>query len=458
MLSVKTEKRDEIVKSISKVSKDIGVHLESLIQGKHQFSFGNRIIQSQPIDVIRWMSEMIPDSSKTLHIRNIILNALNDSEVTQGASAVVCMTALSTILKHPEVIRNIKKYESDLYDDIHTISTHSRRASSNEILEILASIDRDPSSFKIAKATISECSANSTIQVLQETGKTSIKSVLGYKFPVICPDVFCNSSSISGDRKLMSPKVVVIDGFIESMSEIDGIVSQSFSTKIPLIIVARGFNNEVQNTLGTNFLHGHLVVIPIIVPYDELGANMINDVSVVCGANIVSSLKGDLISSRQWNDLVAIDEISVNFDTSSITISNESTHNSVKLQRQIIRKKKIELESPLAAELLNKRLMCLMGSGVITTIGSDLRDVSGLYTDRLNTHIRAYRSGSRFGTVGFYSIPHTQIKSNIMKIILDDIAKISDFYISSSLILGLKNSILCAKSIGQIGGIVYNDK
>lgn len=452
-MTVKAVSQREIPKIVSGVVSATRSGVDSMLKGRHQFSFGNRSIQCQPIDAVRWMTETIPDSPRSLHIRNIIVNAVSDSETFQGSSAVVCAAALVSILRVPRTQDEIAQAKRDL----KTISTHSRRASSSQILEAMSFLDRDPVSYRIASTSIKHCSSNASIQVTKGSTKSLVKSVRGYKFHIQLPELFVTTIGKQSERLFAVSKTIVVDGFIESMSEIDGIVQSSYETKTPLVIVARGFSPDVINTLAVNYANGHLASVPIIVPFDELGVNIINDIAVVLKANIVSSTKGELISSRSWDELGSVTGIRICFSAGTITVLDDSHKDSIAAQRKFLRTQRKEAESDSLRDLYDKRLSCLMGEGIVVELGDDLGDLVGIYTDRVNSHIRNYRSGAKWGIIDVKSCTQ-DVKSHITVETLRRLEAITNFYTTKSLLVGIQSALTCASNIGQIGGIIYNDR
>ena len=58
-------------------------------------------------------------------------------------------------------------------------------------------------------------------------------------------------------------RCLCIDGVIESLGEIDGILQEASSQNIPVAIFARGFSSDVINTIKVNVDRGTLDILPI---------------------------------------------------------------------------------------------------------------------------------------------------------------------------------------------------
>lgn len=227
-MKVRTADQREVAKLVTLTSREASAALESMFEGRHQFCLQGTSLKAQPIDALRWFTELIPGSSKTLHIRNIMVNALSDSESIQGASAVVCAAALSSLLRLPHTggLDSLKRAQ----EDIRLISQLSRRSTSSNLFSIIECLDSDPTSSKATISALKKCSPSASLSVLKEGQQTLVRNTRGYKFPSTCPELFVSSSGARGDISLDSARVFVIDGTIEEMSEIDGIVAKSYES------------------------------------------------------------------------------------------------------------------------------------------------------------------------------------------------------------------------------------
>jgi hypothetical protein len=264
------------------------------------------------------------------------------------------------------------------------------------------------------------------------------------------PEVFLAAARISNRRPLSGPRIIVVDGVVERMSEIEGIIGGSYTAQEPLILFARGFAADVQNTLGKNYSSGHLLVIPLVVPYDELGANLLGDISIVCGADLVSSFKGDLISARSWHDLKSISQAIIT--SSNVTLINPESTVAIKQRRKHLGDKR-KTCAQLEEMIVDRRLQCLMGKGIQIEVGSEVGDLSGVYRDRIGSHIRIFRACARHGIVDLSSDIRHPIQTH-HKSTLGRFNQVP----AAALAVGVKSGIACAKSMQNLGGLVYGNK
>ena len=148
----------------------------------------------------------------------------------------------------------------------------------------------------------------------------SVELVQGYTFDLLC-------TTISSRLEIEKPLFLPIDGFIESVSEINSLLISATETKIPLVIFARGFADDVISTLALNTAKETMTVIPVVVKFDLEGMNTLNDISVASGAQLISSAKGDLISSVKFNSLKSVESVALT--KSSVVFVEKSTSQAV---------------------------------------------------------------------------------------------------------------------------------
>jgi hypothetical protein len=208
----------------------------------------------------------------------------------------------------------------------------------------------------------------------------------GYTF-----DVNVNSTFIG---KFRDVRVVAIDGFLEHESEVHGLLESSHNAKEPFLLFIRGMSQDVEHTISVNWQRGTLRAIPIIVPFDVDGINMINDIAVVCGTDVISSHKGQLISAVKYSDLSYVPEVDV--WANRITIINAATRVAVNLQIQELRRKRSDVKDELTS-LYDKRIKSLSPGLVTIKIPDGV--MFRCNRQRVDFALRAYRSLVNHGTV-----------------------------------------------------------
>lgn len=249
----------------------------------------------------------------------------------------------------------------------------------------------------------------------------SIEVMKGYSFEGLKPQWDVN-------MHIKNCRVLCIDGFIESASEIHNFLSSASETNETILLFIRGLSQDVLNTIRVNYDRGTIKVLPIIVPFDVFGINMINDISIVSGCDLISSLKGDQITTLSVSDTSIIDESIIT--PAKLTIINSKTNNSVVVHTKTLLEKRSKEKIDDVIELLDKRIRSLSPNHVVIRLVNDHN-----WTSRVQAFdytLRALRSLSDYGTL-----------------LIDDKKELASSFISSEI-----NSMNCIESLNQLGYII----
>ena len=113
------------------------------------------------------------------------------------------------------------------------------------------------------------------------------------------------SCVVSRPGKRVNVKVACIDGYLERVSELHHFLELLASIKppLPVSIFSRGLSDEVRQTLTVNNMRGILDVSVCVCPFDIEHANTLVDIAVVSGCDVVSTLKGETLSSLSLESL-----------------------------------------------------------------------------------------------------------------------------------------------------------
>lgn len=162
------------------------------------------------------------------------------------------------------------------------------------------------------------------------TEMPSVELTRGYTFEV--------SPGWSNSSYFEDCRVFVIDGYVEQVSEVHHLLEAASAAKETAALFVRGMSEEVLHTLRVNFDRGTLKVMPVVVKFDLDGINTVNDIAVVTGCDMVSSNKGDLISSLKFEDAPRVRSVSVY--PNKVIIQNESTAGRVAAHVKFLREKR----------------------------------------------------------------------------------------------------------------------
>lgn len=194
-------------------------------------------------------------------------------------------------------------------------------------------------------------------------GQYSLELVSGYNFPVTTYPLFTEEDKGRWGRGEV--KVLVVDGVIERASEVHKIFTEAYSNKRPHLFVARGYGEEVIATIASN---KNLDICPIRIPWEIESINYIADIAVVCGTNIISSMKGDLISAVDYNSLKTVEKVICTKE--NLNIINAKTNQSVSNHINDLIKRRENTHVEEMSEFINKRIKALNSHTVHIRLGS----------------------------------------------------------------------------------------
>lgn len=266
------------------------------------------------------------------------------------------------------------------------VPSYSRAATVDDIEAVASSFNEDPLSKSLCREAVLLAGLRGRI-IVEKTSSSvpSVELVNGYTFelkPLILLDL-CFSR----------PKMVCIDGHIESVSEVHHLLEASADTKDPLVMFVRGASEDVKQTLRTNYDRGSLRVTAISVPFDLEGMNSLVDLSIVCGCDLVSSLKGDLISSIKYTELPTVEQFTSFRD--KVFVFSTKTRRAVKGHVDTLRRRR-ELQSvDDVGHLLDKRIRSLTPNHVIVRLPDDREFVKR--SQAIDYSLRAIRSAIDHG-------------------------------------------------------------
>jgi hypothetical protein len=190
--------------------------------------------------------------------------------------------------------------------------------------------------------------------------KSYIEVVDGYNFKV--KPLFKNYLEIT------DVKVLCIDGYVESVSELHHLLTIFAEKKSTCLIFTRGMSEDVLHTIKVNNDRNIFRVYPYVIPFDPENVNTIIDIAVVSGTDVVSSTKGNLISSVDIKDLGYIEDSILSGEM--IRMRNSATRNAVNLHRSTL-KKTLE-ERPELDDIFSTRMRCLTSSCIDFCIPDDI--------------------------------------------------------------------------------------
>ena len=305
-------------------------------------------------------------------IRGILLQSAYEAEVKSAMSGEIFLRLIDSFIRD----KGLSKL-----DTINTVK-NTRYVSKENVWTILSQISSNTFEIEMLQTAFNLIGLEGKVSIEEtELDVPSIEVFDGYRFMTITIE---SARRINAVLQIKTPRCLVIDGLIESLGEIASLLDSANQTNEPLVIFARGFDKEVVNTVAFNNSRETLNVTLIRVPYDVESVNVLNDIAVVCQTDVISSLKGELISSIKFDDLRFVDEILLT--SHMMTIVNPLANHSVNNHVLELSRKRNEINDLALRSIYDNRLRSLTSRAVKITVPKRLK--KSLLIENLDNNLR----------------------------------------------------------------------
>jgi hypothetical protein len=335
-------------------------------------------------DCIRAVSELTQESA----IRNLLLKCLVDAESQSVGGAFVALSIIAG-----------SKLEDQDHGKRFTLENLKK-----SLVEMIGRIESD-----IVIDSISIAGRRGKVMLdasdVQKTELTFGTQVCKWK-----PSQTFFESVGQSKISVQNCKVVFIDGIIESVSECHRLFQESYDSKTPIVIFARGFSEDVIATSALNLKRQTSQIVPILIPFDEIGINAMGDLAACFGSELVSSDKGQLISNINVSGCKTADRISVTLSATEIEFRNN-------LIDEVVAKLSERLSNcdENQSNLIRQRINALGTGSVTIKIGFKTKTLNGIQRDRIDFGLRYVKSCMSYGVANFsnLTLPVTAVSAGI---------------------------------------------
>jgi hypothetical protein len=422
---------NEIKKNIDKLFTDFSVLGEA---GEKLSLFRNHTLKTKSIT----QAAVYSKHKKEIHLlKSLILNSSIKAELISPGSSDLCLRFLTNIFN-----KNI-----NISDDvINDLNKHSLRPDHNYIKKYIKEYFDDSATIDLISDILDISDKNSKIIV----GKRLQPNTIIHKsFNNIIP-IKTNPSFLKQKTKFKDANIVLIDGVIMEISEINSFMELAHKTKEPYILFARTICDDVLNTIHTNNLRESFTIIPIEVPMEEETLNMLKDLSVITGATIATSDMGDIISHSLINGIQP--GVTIDINSHNIIISNSKNQ---KATNNLINSLTEKLKNPeINKDIINIRLAGLSSNTINVDIGTSLISKCPLLIEDCDKFFRHLNQLFKFGIIEKNKIENID---NDLKRIIKNINN-KKYISTSSLLISLKFANQIKKDIKSTNYFIMEDK
>ena len=423
-------------------------------------------------DVIRTVLENDTNNKTQLIFRNILLANIFQTQKITGlggyVSTRIAISVLETLLSAHQinVVQNIlsdKSYEKL----IRNISRKSRRGCLDDVRMIHKLMNNNPVIQELLMYACKNVGSSGKLIIdAQSNTRTHLEVTTGAHFKCTVVSDFWKSQK-SRVWEYKDTLCIMIDGIIESVSEIHHLLQYLNENKHPAVLFARGFSEEVVATLVVNATRGTLNIAPVIIPYDMTHCNTLNDVAVICGGDIISSIKGDLISMIDPRDITPVESLRITPDEFVIVNEKTATNVQVHISNLLNHKDEIKVSNYESYEimkeksrLLDNRINAMSHRCVILSLGPEYSHVRDVMKDQIEVMMSTLHDISRHGIIGcddiITNLSLTQ-QSPMICGLRKAFTKINQKYNclpARGVLLAIQNGVMCAQQMVSTGALV----
>ena len=312
----------------------------------------------------------------TLGVKNVAAGA-NPMDLKRGIdTAVKVVTA--ELAKSSKPIKTSKEIEQ-----VATISANNDSSIGSMIASAMEKVGKD------GIITVEEAKGT----------ETEVKTVEGMQLDrgYLSPYFVTNQESM--EAELDTPYILLYDKKISSIKDILPVLEQTAQTGKPLLIIAEDIEGEALATLVVNKMRGSLKVAAIKAPgFGDRRKEILEDVAVLTGGQVVSSELGLTLDKVTLNDLGSAEKVTIDKDTTTF-INGGGESSSIKSRIDVIKNQIERTTSEYDKTKLQERLSKLSGGVAILYIGATTEVEMKEKKDRVDDALHATRAAVAEGIV-----------------------------------------------------------
>ena len=229
--------------------------------------------------------------------------------------------------------------------------------------------------------------------------QTSMELVEGMQFDkgFLSAHFVTNTEKMVAD--LENPYILLYDGRLSNMNDILTLLEGISGQNRPLVIIADDVEGELLGTLVVNKLRGTLKVCAVKAPaFGDRKKQMMEDISILTGAQFISSELGLKIEEATLDMLGTAEKVTIGKDTTTI-VNGAGDIDDIGGRIEEIKSQIDNTDSDYDKEKLQERLAKLSGGVAVLYIGAGSEVEMKEKKDRVDDALHATRAGIEEGIV-----------------------------------------------------------
>jgi hypothetical protein len=327
------------------------------------------------------------DGFERLLVSELLINAENIERQCHGAGALFARVLLQTLTCADQVIKH-QTSRSEINETYNSL----RLGLVERYVKTPVCIGKN-GRFNAASKTLTPtvCRALNlagllgTVSIekyhdINGAAESIIERSSGHRFRVDILHAFLGSLSMGqfDTWERTDVRVLIVDGVLNTVAEIDKILIGATETKQPTLILSSYFEEEIVATVAANNLAGNCDIFLALLPRDSLeSVNMANDVAVCCLSTPINAHGGHgMLAFLEYAALSSVEKVRIIPAIATLEIINHKAHSAVSTQIRGLQEKLTSLAlsgtedkvRDASSELLNKRITNLLSDRVVIKV------------------------------------------------------------------------------------------
>jgi len=167
-------------------------------------------------------------------------------------------------------------------------------------------------------------------------------------------DYDCSFLGTKNALEMKNYRFAIIDGYIESVSEIHHMLHFAAQNKEPHVIFCFGMSDEVKRVIIQNNAKRITQIFPVSMSISEDTINILNDIAILHRSDIISSMKGQTISQEMRKELKIGN--SITFSRNGFSINPITSKEEIKRHVKYLEKRIEESPPDANTEIIRTRI------------------------------------------------------------------------------------------------------
>lgn len=324
--------------------------------------------------------------------------------VTAGVNPMIMKRGIDKAVRAAidEIARLAKPVKESDWEKVATISAQDEVIGS-KVAEALKLVGKDG---------VVEVEEGKTMDITIEH-KEGMEFDKGYASPYFVTD------SDSMESVIESPYILVTDQKITSIQELLPMLEKLMQVSKNFVIIAEDIEGEALTTLVVNKLRGTFNGLAVKAPgFGDRRKEMLQDIAVLTGANLISSDTGRALKDASLEDLGRADSIRATKDSTRI-VGGKGSKNDISARVAQIEAAIDKSTSDFDIEKLQERKARLTGGVAVIQVGASTEIEMKNLQERVKDAKEATKAAMEFGIIPGGGVTYIQARKAVAKLKAD---------------------------------------